>query len=146
MVAIRCPNARIWHIGEMMNDYYRLQIPNDIYNEIIGLLKQQAEESDSYLEIKDYIEKISYLEYEKNKYVDAKRKQDYAVEIEQSTIDGFIRFLIQIKHRDPKTVVDAIHEYYDYISSINDNYLEKEKQKDITARLERIAYDNQEIK
>jgi len=125
-----------------MNDYYRLQLSNDIYNEIIGLLKEKAEESDSYLEIKDYIEKISYLEYEKNKYVDTKRKQDYAVEIEQSTIDGFIRFLIQVKHFDPKKVVDAIHEYYDYISSMNDSYLEKEKQHDITERLEKIAYDN----
>lgn len=128
-----------------MNDYYRLQLSNDIYNEIIGLLKEKAEESDSYLEIKDYIEKISYLEYEKNKYVDAKRKQDYAVEIEQSTIDGFIRFLIQVKHLDPKKVVNSIHEYYDYISSINDSYLEKEKQHDITERLEKIAYDNDKI-
>ena len=125
-----------------MNDYYRLQLSNDIYNEIIGLLKEKAEESNSYLEIKDYIEKISYLEYEKNKYVDAKRKQDYAVEIEQSTIDGFIRFLIQVKHLDPKKVVDAIHEYYDYISAMNNNYLEKEKQHDIAERLEKIAYDN----
>ena len=128
-----------------MNDYYRLQLSNDIYNEIIGLLKEKVEDSNSYLEIKDYIEKISYLEYEKNKYVDAKRKQDYAVEIEQSTIDGFIRFLIQVKHLDTKKVVDAIHEYYDYISAVNDNYLEKEKQKDIIQRLEKIAYDDQDV-
>lgn len=128
-----------------MNDYYRLQLSNDIYNEIIGLLKEKVEDSNSYLEIKDYIEKISYLEYEKNKYVDAKRKQDYAVEIEQSTIDGFIRFLIQVKHLDPKKVVDAIHEYYDYISTMNSSYLAKEKQHDITERLEKIAYDNDKI-
>ena len=128
-----------------MNDYYRLQIPSDIYNEMIGLLKEKVEESDSYLEIKDYIEKISYLEYEKNKYVDAKRKQDYAVEIEQGTIDGFIRFLIQVKHLDTKKVVGAIHEYYDYISAVNDSYLEKEKQQDIIQRLEKIAYDNQDV-
>ena len=128
-----------------MNDYYRLQLSNDIYNEIIGLLKEKVEDSNSYLEIKDYIEKISYLEYEKNKYVDAKRKQDYAVEIEQSTIDGFIRFLIQVKHLDPKKVVDAIHEYYDYISTMNSSYLEKEKQHDITERLEKIAYNNDKI-
>lgn len=128
-----------------MSDYYRLQIPSDIYNEMIGLLKEKVEESDSYLEIKNYIEKISYLEYEKNKYVDVKRKQDYAVEIEQGTIDGFIRFLIQVKHLDTKKVVDAIHEYYDYISAVNDNYLEKEKQKDIIQRLEKIAYDDQDV-
>lgn len=128
-----------------MIDYYRLQISNEMYNEIINTFKEKIEISDSYLEIKNYMEKISYLEYEKNKYVSAKREQDYAVEVEQSTIDGFIRFLIQIKHLDPDKVVGAIHEYYDYISSTNDNYLEKKKQEDITKRLEKIAHDNGDI-
>lgn len=128
-----------------MIDYYRLQISNSMYNDIINTFKTKIEESDSYLEIKYYMEKISYLEYEKNKYVTAKREQDYNVEIEQSTIDGFIRFLIQKKHLDPDKVMEAIHEYYDYISSINDNYLEKKKQEDITKRLEKIAHDNGDI-
>lgn len=128
-----------------MIDYYRLQISNDMYNEIINTFKTKIEESDSYLEIKHYMEKISYLEYEKNKYISAKRERNYNVEIEQSTIDGFIRFLIQKKHLDPDKVVGAIHEYYDYISSINNNYLEKKKQEDITKRLEKIAHDNGDI-
>ena len=128
-----------------MIDYYRLQISNDMYNEIINTFKTKIEESDSYLEIKHYMEKISYLEYEKNKYISAKREQNYNVEIEQSTIDGFIRFLIQKKHLDPDKVVGAIHEYYDYISSINSNYFEKKKQEDITKRLEKIAHDNGDI-
>lgn len=128
-----------------MIDYYRLQISNDMYNEIINTFKTKIEESDSYLEIKHYMEKISYLEYEKNKYISAKREQNYNVEIEQSTIDGFIRFLIQKKHLDPDKVVGAIHEYYDYISSINSNYFEKKKQEDITKRLEKIAHDNEDI-
>lgn len=128
-----------------MIDYYRLQISNDMYNEIINTFKTKIEESDSYLEIKHYMEKISYLEYEKNKYISAKRERNYNVEIEQSTIDGFIRFLIQKKHLDPDKVVEAIHEYYDYISSINSNYFEKKKQEDITKRLEKIAHDNEDI-
>lgn len=128
-----------------MIDYYRLQISNDMYNEIINTFKTKIEESDSYLEIKHYMEKISYLEYEKNKYISAKREQNYNVEIEQSTIDGFIRFLIQKKHLDPDKVVGAIHEYYDYISSINSNYFEKKKQEDITKRLKKIAHDNGDI-
>ncbi len=128
-----------------MIDYYRLQISNDMYNEIINTFKTKIEESDSYLEIKHYMEKISYLEYEKNKYISAKREQNYNVEIEQSTIDGFIRFLIQKKHLDPDKVIGAIHEYYDYISSINSNYFEKKKQEDITKRLEKIAHDNGDI-
>lgn len=128
-----------------MIDYYRLQISNDMYNEIINTFKTKIEESDSYLEIKHYMEKISYLEYEKNKYISAKREQNYNVEIEQSTIDGFIRFLIQRKHLDPDKVIGAIHEYYDYISSINSNYFEKKKQEDITKRLEKIAHDNGDI-
>lgn len=128
-----------------MIDYYRLQISNDMYNEIINTFKTKIEESDSYLEIKHYMEKISYLEYEKNKYISAKRERNYNVEIEQSTIDGFIRFLIQKKHLDPDKVVEAIHEYYDYISSINSNYFEKKKQEDITKRLEKIAHDNGDI-
>lgn len=128
-----------------MIDYYRLQISNDMDNEIINTFKPKIEESDSYLEIKHYMEKISYLEYEKNKYISAKREQNYNVEIEQSTIDGFIRFLIQKKHLDPDKVVEAIHEYYDDISSINSNYFEKKKQEDITQRLEKIAHDNGDI-
>lgn len=128
-----------------MIDYYRLQISNSMYNDIVNTFKTKIEESDSYLEIKHYMDKISYLEYEKNKYVTAKREQDYNVEIEQSTIDGFIRFLIQKKHLDPDKVMEAIHEYYDYIASINDNYLERKKQEDITKRLEKIAHDNGDI-
>ena len=31
------------------------------------------------------------------------------------------------------------------ISSINDNYLERKKQEDVTKRLEKIAHDNEDI-
>ena len=124
-------------------DYYTIQISSDLYNELVKLLQERVERSDSYLEIKSDMDKISYLKYEKDAFTQKKARQDYRAEIEQSTIDGFIRYLIQVKHLDATRVVGTIREYYDYISSMNDSYITAEKKEDIMTRINEIAYDDE---
>lgn len=124
-------------------DYYRIKMTSELYNDIIGLLRKRIEESDNYLEIKADMDRISYLKFEREKYVQKKRKQDYTAEIEQSTIDGFIRYLIQVKHIPAKSVVGTIRDYYDYISDLNSSYFTPKKTADVMERINEIAYDDE---
>lgn len=124
-------------------DYYRIKMTSELYNEIVGLLKSRIENSDNFLEIKADMDRISYLKFEKEKYVNNKREQDYMAEIEQSTIDGFIRYLIQVKRIPANNVVGTIREYYDYISDLNSSYFTPKKTADVMERINEIAYDDE---
>lgn len=124
-------------------DYYRIKMTSELYNEIVGLLKSRIENSDNFLEIKADMDRISYLKFEKEKYVNKKREQDYMAEIEQSTIDGFIRYLIQVKRIPASNVVGTIREYYDYISDLNSSYFTPKKTADVMERINEVAYDDE---
>ena len=126
-----------------MDEYYHLKISSDMYGEIIEMFKEKAEQSTSFLEIKQNIDRISYLKFEREQFMQKKKREDYTSEIEQSTIDGFIRYLIQVKHFDARVVVGTIRDYYNYISDINSSYFTKEKTADVMNRIEDIAFDDE---